>query len=366
MSFGKRTPGSPPPAAPMVQPQRSADADGVLSVRTRVAGGSGIDKGFIALAAGVVVLSAGAAIAAPSVFGALGGGQVKSISELVAGLDRSQMKAVLAAEAFPDTEGRAFLATLKQNFPESHNRLIESMVTIAETGGDRDDMVMSLTQWGLDFAPSNLEYIGRTGAEGFDTLLNVVTESLEVVRKTTGNCSLGSVKRLLEDENALLDASRYGSDAYKVTMETNRSFVDLAAKGRGAPKPVARLNADDENALQSVFISFITDPQMMQLAQQAMRAGNRADMEQTLETSLDLCQIGRSIIVKLERLPAGTKSRLLATALNPDSISDAMMSLGGMGGMGAMGGMDGLGGMNAFGPPPGMSPEVMRRLERLQ
>lgn len=357
MGFGKRTPGSPPPAAPMVQTQRSADADGVLAVRTRVANSGGIDKGFIALAAGVVVLSAGAAIAAPSVFGALNSGQVKSISELVAGLDRKQMKAVLATEAFPDAEGRAFLAALKQNFPESHNRLLEGMVTIAETGGDRDDMVMSLTQWGLEFAPSNLEYVGRTGAEGFDTLLNVVTESLEVVKSMTGNCSLGSVKRLLEDENTLLNASRYGSAAYKVTMETNRSFVDLAARGRAAPKPVARLNADDENALQSVFISFITDPQMMQLAQQAMNAGNRADMEQTLETSLDLCQIGRSIIVKLERLPAGTKSRLLATALNPDAINDAMMSLGGMGAMGGMGG---------FGPPPGMHPEVMRRLEELQ
>lgn len=363
MSFGKRTPGSPPPAAPLVQPQRTPDTDGVLSVRTRVAGGGGIDKGFIALAAGVVVLSAGAAIAAPSVFGALSSGQVKSISELVAGLDRKQMKAVLANEAFPDAEGRAFLASLKQNFPESHNRLLDSMVTIAETGGDRDDMVMGLTQWGMEFAPSNLEYIGRTGAEGFDTLLHVVTESLDVLKDTTGNCSLASVKNLLEDEKALLDASRYGSAAYKVTMETNRSFVDLAAKGRAAPKPVARLNADDENALQSVFVSFITDPQMMQLFQQTMRAGNRADVEKTLETNLDLCQIGRSIIVKLERLPAGTKSRILATALDPATISNAMMGLGGMDGMSAM---DGFGPMGGFGPPPGMHPDVMRRLEEMQ
>lgn len=363
MSFGKRTPGSPPPAAPMVQPQRTPDTDGVLSVRTRVAGGGGIDKGFIALAAGVVVLSAGAAIAAPSVFGALSSGQVKSISELVAGLDSKQMKAVLANEAFPDAEGRAFLASLKQNFPESHNRLLDGMVTIAETGGDRDDMVIGLTQWGMEFAPSNLEYIGRTGAEGFDTLLHVVTESLDVVKDTTGNCSLGSVKRLLEDENALTEASRYGSAAYKVTMETNRSFVDLAAKGRTAPKPIARLNADDENALQSVFISFITDPQMVQLAQQAMRADNRADVEKTLESSLDLCQIGRSIIVKLERLPAGTKSRILATMLDPDTISNSLMGLGGMGGMGAM---DGFGPMGGFGPPPGVHPDVMRRLEEMQ
>jgi hypothetical protein len=360
MSFGKRTPGSPPPAPPTVQLQRSTDADGVLSVRTRVAGDGGIDKGFIALAAGVVVLSAGAAIAAPSVFGALNSGQVKSIAELVMGLDRGQMKAVLATEAFPDAEGRAFLAALKQNFPESHNRLLEGMVNIANTGGDRDDMVMGLTQWGMEFAPSNLEYIGRTGAEGFDSMLHVVTESLDVLRKTTGNCSMGSIKQLLENEDAVMNASRYGSDVYKVTMETNRSFVELAAKGRNAPRPVARLNADDENALQSVFISFVTDPQMMQLAQQATRAGNRADMEQTLEANLDICQIGRSIIVKLERLPAGTKSRILATVLNPDAINDALMNLGGVGGMG------GFGGMSSFGPPPGLHPDVIRRMEEMQ
>jgi hypothetical protein len=50
---------------------------------------------------------------------------------------------------------------------------------------------------------------------------------------------------------------------------------------------------------------------MMQLAQQAMRSGGDSpeEMQQAIAKNMDICQIGRSIIVKLERLPSGTKSR---------------------------------------------------------
>jgi len=358
MSFGKRSAGDPRPAPPPIVSQAAPESDRVLSVRTRVANNGGIDKSFIAIAAGVVILSAGGAIAAPSVLNMFEAGKPRTIAELVKGLGRDEVKAALATEAFPDAEGRAFLQSLEANFPESYDRLLGRMTNTARTGGDRDALMKDVAQWNMDFAPANFEYLGRTGAEGFDGLLHIVKDALDVVGSKAGDCSLASFQRLVEDEKALMSFADYGSAGYKVTMRANLSFVDLAAKGRNAPKPVAKLTADDDNALQSVFFSFMTDPQMMQLAQQAMRSGGDSpeEMQQAIAKNMDICQIGRSIIVKLERLPSGTKSRLLAVAFSGDF---SMMQ-------GPMMGMGGMGGMSGFGPPPGMHPDVMRRLEEMQ
>lgn len=341
MSFGKRSAGDPRPAPPPLAPQVSRETDGSLSVRTRVANQGGIDKGFIALAAGVVMLSAGGAIAAPSVLSMFDAGKPRTIAELVTGLEPGEVKAVLATEAFPDAEGRAFLQSLQQHFPDSHQRLLSQMAETASMGGDRDDLVLGLAQWGMEFGPANFGYLGRTGAEGFDEMLGLVTDSFDVVRKEMGDCSLSSIQRLVEDPAALQSFSRYGSEAYKVTMRANLTFVELAASGRNAPKPAAKLNADDENALQSVFFSIMMDPQIMQLAQQAMRSGGDSpqELQMAMASNMDVCQIGRSVIGKLERLPAGTKSRLLAVAFSGDfaTMQDSMMGLGGMGGMGGYG-----------------------------
>ncbi len=105
----------------------SAESDRVLSVRTRVANNGGIDKSFIAIAVGVVILSAGGAIAAPSVLNMFEAGEAAHDCRTGQGLDRDEVKAALATEAFPDAEGRAFLQSLEANFPESYDRLLGRM-----------------------------------------------------------------------------------------------------------------------------------------------------------------------------------------------------------------------------------------------
>lgn len=335
MSFGKRSAGDPRPTPPPgTETSNAPDADGILSVRTRVTNPGGLDKGFIALAAGVVLLSAGGALAAPSVLGMFDDGKPRPIAELVAGLDRDATRQVLATEAFPDAGGRSFLQSLEKHFPESYDRLLGQMTRTARAGGDRDALVMNLTDWGMDFGVANLDYVSRSGADGFDTFLQIATDGLDVLRQEMGDCTLGSFQQLIEQEAALQSLTRYGSRGYELSMRANAKFVELAARGRNAPRVDGKLNADDENALQSVLISFMADPQMMQIASQAMRQGpgSPAEMQQAVAKNLDMCKIGRSIIVKLERLPSGTKSRLLAAALSTDfeAIRGQMNSFGGL------------------------------------
>ena len=67
------------------------------------------------------------------------------------------------------------------------------------------------------------------------------------------------------------------------------------------------------------------------------RRGSHDNLAVHLWTSADAGH--RDRLGKLERLPAGTKSRLLAVAFSGDfaTMQDSMMGLGGMGGMGGYG-----------------------------
>jgi hypothetical protein len=133
-----------------------------------------------------------------------------------------------------------------------------------------------------------------------------------------------SLEGFMQDPSNLTDLTHYGSDGYRLSMRAGATMVDLIAKGRNAPPVDARITPDDENALQSTFLSMMSDPQVMNLIQTGMNAGS-ADMQ------ADFAQ-------NLESLPAGTKSRLLATALSAD-FSALAGNLGSPFGPGALEGM---------------------------
>lgn len=321
MAFGKR----PAADAPRIL-KADDDADvvvsapGVGAVRTRVVNQGEIDRNFIALAIGVVVLSAGAALAAPSLMSAFGGGGARSIAEVIAGLDRQAARTALAHEAFPDEDGRAFMTSLATHFPAEHGRLLDTLADSAMGGGDRDDLFAGLNYWASDFALDHIDTLGRTGADGFDTAIHILGDALKLVEAEAGGCSANKIEAYFLNPDALGNLTRYGGRGYSLSMRASRDFVDLAARGRSLPPATARLNANDMNALQSTFMSMMGDSQVIALIQAASMAGpGNADFSATLGDSINICQLGRTVLIKLEGLPAGTKARMLSTALSGDA-----------------------------------------------
>jgi len=334
MAFGKRTAGSaPPPYTPPVEP----DAPDAPTVRTRIANPDAMDNKFIGLAAGVIFLSAGAAIAAPSLMSMVGGASVRPIEQVIAGLDRDAMRKALAQEAFPDNSGRAFMTSLATHFPEQHDRLLDQLADTAAAGGDRDDLFLSMNAWTIGFAPQNISALGRTGAEGFDKSLGILREALHMVESKAGGCTMKTLEVYVLNPANLADLTRYGGEGYAVSMRAGATMVDLVAKGRNAPPADATITRNDENALSSTFLSMMSDPQVMNLIQSGMDARSQ-DMQADLAKNINVCQLARTFIIKLEGLPAGTKSRLFASALSTDF--DALAgSLGSPFGTGAMQGL---------------------------
>ena len=342
MSFGKRGAGEGHPARSLLPPPPIEEA-GAPVARMKVANAGGIDKGFIALAAGVVIVSAGAALAAPSVLDMFGSQQVRPIEIVVAGLDRNQAKVALAREAFPDGEGRAFMSALQTNFPTDHDRLLDVLADEAMNGGDRDALLQEVGRWSVEFVVPNLSAIGRSGADGFDELLNIGGDALAMVEKTAG-CTADKLEAFVSNPTNLASAMSYGSDSYKFSMQTSAKLVNLAARGRGAPPVSAEFRREDEQAVMTAVMGLMMDEQIMGL----MSANGRGNFEgnQQALRKIDICKMGRSIIYKLKRLPFGTKERMLAMSTQgldkmPAGVMQQMMS-------GRGGSFPGMSGMSAL------------------
>jgi len=326
MAFGKRVAGDPPPAPPKIASTAPSDdslmsAPGLGAMRTVVANPGEIDRKFIALAAGVVVLAAGAAIALPSAISLLGG-NVRPIEQVVAGLDRAGARTALAAEAFPDADGQAFMTSLAANFPREHSRLLDTLADTAMAGGDRDDLYSSLNAWSFNFVPAQMSAIGRTGARGFDAGVAILDDVLVVVEKEVGGCTGAKLQQLVQQSSgpAFFERlTRFDGPAYHTGMRANRAFVDLAAAGRTMPAISTTLTANDTNIVQSTFFSMMSDPQVMSLVQAAGAAqAGGYDAQSRVLNDVNFCQLGRTILLKLKSLPDGTKGRLFGTLMAQD------------------------------------------------
>lgn len=314
MAFGKRTPGQTPPSytPPVQDPDAVVESGGV---RARMTTASTIDSKFLGIAAGVVVLSAGGAIAAPSLMSMVGGPAVRPIEQVIAGLDRNELRLALSREAFPDSDGQAFMTSLATHFPQQHGRLLDKLADTATAGGSRDALFSTVNAWSMEFGPDQLAAISRTGAEGFDATLDVISDMITLFEAEAGGCTAKHLEGFFSNPSALLELSEYGGKAYQMNMRVSRSFIELAAKGRNAQPVAAKLTPDDEIALRSALFSLIADPQLMNAVE-----GFQSSNGQSFATNnLDLCRLGRTVIVKFEDLPNPTKARLFATVLSADN-----------------------------------------------
>jgi hypothetical protein len=271
---------------------------------------SGIDAGFAALALGVVALSAGGAMVAPSVFSWMGSvaSPVRPIEKVVAGLDHAAVKVALAKEAFPDEHGRKFMKLLAAEFPSDHEDLLNRLAnTAVKPGADRTDLVMEMNQWSVGFTLDNLTAIGRTGAKGFDKTLGLVSETLGAVEDVVGGCDLKAFENFVGNPENLLAAGEYDSKLYRFGMKASTSLLELMVEGRDKPPGAAAILPKDERALQAAFISMVRDPQIMSLIETGTR-GNLPPEEAAAK--INVCQLGRTIVVKLKNLPTDTKERI--------------------------------------------------------
>jgi hypothetical protein len=114
---------------------------------------------------------------------------------------------------------------------------------------------------------------------------------------------------LASDPQKLMALSAYDSEATQFGMGAYRTLVNLAAEGRNAPVIDTTPTSQDEQALQSVVFSLMMDERVMKLVQAASAGDTSAA---SLESTLDVCELGNTVIAKLKSMPSDTKARIWA------------------------------------------------------
>lgn len=296
----------------------------------------GSSAAFIAIAVGVLAIAVGGAVFLSGKMNAPRE-PIRQIPELAAELDHEQLKAALATQAFPDPAGKAFM-TKAANFPEARDALLGQMADAAKAGADRHELVRTVDAWRQDFAYANYETISRSGAMGFDKSMQLANAQIEVMSKTRG-CSVMGVRHLIDNPFRTASLPDYGTPGYNVFMQSSAVLVDLAAAGASRPHVEGALRVSDGKAVLGAFGSQMKDPMATSILRTVIqtaggdvngkarkgRPKKRAQPTSQLKPDeVDVCALGKTLVGKLQGLPAETKERLWATSFRRSVTAHVM------------------------------------------
>ena len=241
------------------------------------------------------------------------GVNVRPIAEVVAGLDRAEARTALGREAFPI---RMAAPSWSASPPASRRNTTACSIPCRQRHGRRrsgrpvlgDECVVD----GLRPAePRSLQPHRRRRLRQEHQHRQ---QRLKVIEAEAGGCSAKQVRRFFLSPTGFADLQRYGGKGYQLGMRATRDFVELAARGRTMPPAQRRLDANDNNALSTAFFSLMGERQVLDLIQAAAMSGvDEQQLRDQLASSVNLCQLGRTVLIKLEGLPSGTKARLFGT-----------------------------------------------------
>lgn len=286
---------------------------------------------FIAIAVGVIAIAvAGAFFVSGRMDAASARDVVRPIGVLAAELDRDQLKTALVTQAFPDRAGKAFMAKVAA-FPDAHDALLGQLADAAEAGADRNGLVRTLDDWTKDFAYAHYQAISRTGSMGFDRSMHLATAQLDIM-SGKGGCTISAVRRLVDGPFDAVALADYGTPGYSLLMQANQARVDLALAGERMPFVESVMRVSDGKAVLAAFSSLTKDPQAMAILKTMIQnAGgdpvgkvkkarpkkrSAQPVKQLAPDEIDICALGKTIVGKMQGLPAETKARLWAASVS--------------------------------------------------
>jgi hypothetical protein len=323
MSFGNR-PARAPTEEAKVDPRPAAS-------RMVMTAGPNIGL-FIAIAVAVVGLAAGGAFFLSGKMASASTREViRPIKDLAAELDRDQLKAALVTQAFPDSAGKSLMAKIA-GFPDAQDALLSQLADTAKAGGDRNELVKTLDSWRKDFAHEHYLAIGRTGTMGFDRAMQLANSQIDLWKKT-GGCSISGLRDLVDQRSDAIEVTDYGTPGYNLLMQSYQAVIDLVVAGEKMPPIDPVMRVSDGKAVMGAFSSLMKDPKSVAIARNVIvsaggdlsekrprgRPGKRAPppvQQQLAPDEVDICALGKTVVGKMQGLPAETKQRVWAASIS--------------------------------------------------
>ncbi|MGB3624626.1 MAG: hypothetical protein WA989_02290 [Henriciella sp.] len=230
----------------------------------------------------------------------------------VPGMAETPASTSLAA-AFDDQPTLDYIQKLRATFPSAATDLERTLERASARGADKVELGLLVLQAGHQEIAGSIDRLAKADVRYFNQILDLSVEGLNDLSSSGAPYCKGSdliTFASLSDQQlyaAAFDRVGHGAGLYNYGLEMNGVILDAIRAARANPRNYSRLTSADERAAQTLAFSLMTDPQIMKLL--TLEGTSRAQMDEAMR-DVNFCDLGVSIIRKVDALPEDTKGRL--------------------------------------------------------
>ncbi len=288
----------------------------MYDARDRSASGNGGNLLFGLLTLGVVAGAFVAVWKGPDLLNRLSGAPASAVAA-APGVPAAGIPAALAS-VYPAADEQRYLAALETLSPGT----LASLERRVSIGLDEEARITAIHEAAMPAFMQNAKALAGLHTDDLDRIVDMTRSLLRQLSVSNGKMCKGGTYLALEGKSpdeieGWLRAQGFNQAAlYQQTMRFNAEFMEMIVRAKRSPARHGRVTGADEQAVQQLMMSMMTDPQIMKvmMSAQASQADQRA-----LARDLDICKLGISLLDRLDSLPTDTRGRLWASAFdNPD------------------------------------------------
>jgi hypothetical protein len=221
--------------------------------------------------------------------------------------------------AFEDTPTQVYLTKLQRTFPSVANDLQRDVNKARSRGADNVELGVLVMQAGYTEIEDSFERLARADVRYFNEMLDLGINGLTDLSRSGAPYCKGSdlitLASLSEQQlyAAAFDRVGHGAGLYNFGLEFNGIVLDAIHDARANPRNYGPLTPDDQRAVQTLMLGLVTDPQIMKLM--TLEGSSRAEMDRAME-QVNFCDLGATILRKIDALPQDTKGRLWSEVMS--------------------------------------------------
>ena len=218
------------------------------------------------------------------------------------------------AAKLDDPSTHKFLTILHRVEPERSQALHLKAEAAISNGATKDDLaILVLTASAFD-QPKDLKHLLRADVAHIDKLLRMIQTGAAALSKQAPRycrpATFESFQNMNPDKaiNEITHAFSYGSRGYDWLVRFNLLTLEAIEAGRDHPKKYGRMTRKDEQAVQKMFMQLLPRQEFSKLL--ALRGASEAAQKRAI-ANMNMCDVVAETLLVLNRLPEGTRGRMI-------------------------------------------------------
>ena len=245
-------------------------------------------------------------------------------------------KVIAAAQVpkpFKNKAANKYLQSLAAVDQTAHAKLQKKMSRMS--GRSEAKQFEAVLEHGFDVLKDNASDLAKADAKHLDRLLNHARSNLKKAARSNSQWCRGSKYAELEKlgpagaKKLQRELTAIEGPMQDYALEAMTLLMDAIADARANPVKHGKLTPRDEMAVQGVFMSMMSDPQILPL----MMGAQSGQSPEQMMAKLNVCDLGATFVSAVKTLPQDTKGRVWAEVVRETELGGGDFGqFGGLGG----------------------------------